>query len=91
LADCYDRRSVGTVLPRTVKGGAVLGQQELLNKLAQIEEHAKYTLDELPTLTRERLRMIIALCGYLRTEVSQVRLVPEKTFIDSEDPRSLGI
>ena len=49
-----------------------LNQEELLNKLAQIEEQAKCTLDEFPiTLTKERLRMIIALCKYLRAEISQ--------------------
>jgi hypothetical protein len=46
-------------------------QEELLNKLAQIEEQASYTLAEFPkTLTKERLRMIIALARYLKTEVS---------------------
>jgi hypothetical protein len=46
-------------------------QEELLNKLAQIEEQVSYTLAEFPkTLTKERLRMIIALAGYMKTEVS---------------------
>jgi hypothetical protein len=46
-------------------------QEELLNKLAQIEEQASYTLAEFPkTLTKERLRMIVALARYLKTEIS---------------------
>lgn len=43
-------------------------QKELIAKLEQIEEQAKDTLAEFPTLTKERLRMIIALARYLRTE-----------------------
>lgn len=45
-------------------------KQELLNKLAQIEEHAKSGLAEFPQLSKERLRMITALARYLRTELS---------------------
>jgi hypothetical protein len=42
----------------------------LRTKLAQIEEQAALTLADFPkTLTRERLRMIIALARYLRAEV----------------------
>ena len=49
-----------------------MDQEELLNKLGQIEEQANYTLAEYPkTLTRERLRMIIALARYLKTEVTR--------------------
>jgi len=45
--------------------------QEILNKLSQIEEQAKCTLAEFPkTLTKERLRMIIALARYLRSEIA---------------------
>ena len=48
--------------------------QELLEKLAQIQEQAQRTLSEFPkTLTEERLRMIIALTRYLRTELSHPR------------------
>ena len=47
-----------------------MDKQDLLNKLAQIEEQAKHTLADFPTLTKERLRMIIALARYLRTEMS---------------------
>ena len=49
-----------------------MDQEELLNKLGQIEEQANYTLAEYPkTLTRERLRMIIALARYLKSEVTR--------------------
>ena len=41
---------------------------DLLDKLAQIEEQAKYALAEHPHLSKERLRMIVALARYLRTE-----------------------
>ena len=47
-----------------------MGKQELLDKLAQIEAHAKDGLGEFPQLSKERLRMIIALARYLRTELS---------------------
>jgi hypothetical protein len=66
-------------------------KKELLNKLKQIEEQAADTLAEFPkNLTRERLRMIIALARYLRTEVDlKGGLVPfedEKTpVVDPED------
>jgi len=43
---------------------------ELLSKLKQIEEHAKDALADLPSLTKERLKMISALASYLRTEIS---------------------
>jgi hypothetical protein len=43
---------------------------ELISKLRQIEEHAKDTLADLPSLTKQRLKMIIALASYLRTEIS---------------------
>jgi hypothetical protein len=46
-------------------------RQELIAKLAQIEEQARLTLEEFPkNLTRERQRMIIALTRYIRTELS---------------------
>ena len=45
--------------------------QDVLGKLSQIDEHARLTLDEFPkNLTKERLRMIIALVGYLKTEIA---------------------
>ena len=51
-----------------------LDQEELSNKLAQIEEQATYTLAEFPkTLTKERLRMIVALTRYIRTELQHPR------------------
>lgn len=48
-----------------------MDQEELLMKLAQIEEQARLTLEEFPqNLTKERQRMIIALTRYIRTELS---------------------
>ena len=50
--------------------------QELIAKLEQIEEQAQRTLEEFPkSLTKERLRMIIALARYLRTESAREPLL----------------
>lgn len=54
-----------------------MNQQELIQKLQQIEEQARLTLEEFPKrLTRERQRMIIALAKYIRAELDE-RTVPE--------------
>ncbi|HEY8249606.1 MAG TPA: hypothetical protein VIG70_03300 [Burkholderiales bacterium] len=45
-------------------------KQEILTKLAQIQEQAQLTLDELPLrLAKDRLRLIIGLARYLSTTV----------------------
>jgi hypothetical protein len=45
-------------------------KQEILAKLAQIQEQAQLTLDELPLrLAKDRLRLIIGLARYLSTTV----------------------
>lgn len=44
-------------------------QQELLNKLSQIEEHAESALANFPALARERLRMIVALARFMKTDI----------------------
>ena len=46
-----------------------MDQENVLKKLAQIEEQAQSTLAEFPSLAKERLRMIIALARYLRAEI----------------------
>ena len=49
-------------------------KQEILQKLAQIEEQAQLTLDELPLrLAKDRLRLIIGLARYLSTSVEMSR------------------
>ena len=48
-----------------------MGKQELLNKLAQIEGHANSAIVEFPQLGKERLRMILALTRFLRSELSE--------------------
>ena len=49
-------------------------KQEILRKLAQIEEQAQLTLDELPLrLAKDRLRLIIGLARYLSTSVEMSR------------------
>lgn len=56
------RTKVLTTMPLT--------RDELLNKLAQIQEQAQMTLDELPMrLAKDRLRLIIGLSKYLTTAV----------------------
>ncbi len=48
-----------------------MDSQKLVAKLEQIEEQAALTLAELPKhLTKERLRLIIALARFTRTELS---------------------
>ena len=45
-----------------------MDKNEVLNKIAQIEEQARYAVAEFPHgLTKERLQMIFALARYLRT------------------------
>ena len=46
-----------------------MDQEDVLKKLAQIEEQAQSTLAEFPTLAKERLRMILALARYIRGEL----------------------
>jgi len=56
------------------KKDAVDRKQEILQKLAQIEEQAQLTLDELPLrLAKDRLRLIIGLARYLSTSVEMSR------------------
>ncbi len=51
-----------------------MDQEELIRKLAQIEEQAQLTLEEFPKrLTKERQRMIIALARYIRSEATKRR------------------
>ena len=48
-----------------------LDNDELLAKLAQIQEQAQLTLEELPQrLAKERLRLIIGLARYLQNAVA---------------------
>lgn len=49
-----------------------MDHEELITKLAQIEEQAQLTLEEFPkSLTKERQRMIIALARYIRSEAAK--------------------
>ena len=47
-----------------------LDKQDLIDKLGQIEEQAKFTLADPQSLTKQRMKMIIALARYLRTEIA---------------------
>src|SRR4051812_4813408 len=46
-------------------------QQELFDKLGQIEEHSRDALAAFPNLAQERLRMILALAKYIRSGLDQ--------------------
>jgi len=55
-----------------------MDQDELNQKLDQIEEQAQLTLAEFPkTLTKERQRMIIALVRYIRAECQRGVALPQ--------------
>jgi hypothetical protein len=48
-----------------------MDRKQVVTKLEQIEEQAELTLNEFPKhLTRERLRLIIALARFMRVELS---------------------
>jgi len=74
-----------------VPAGDFVDKQELINKVRQIEEQAADILVEFPkNLTRERVRMIMALARYTRTEIDLkgglVPLADEKTpVVDPDD------
>jgi hypothetical protein len=61
---------------RRILGVDVVAQEQLIKKLGQIEDLARDTLAEHPVLAKERLRMIIALARYLKSEVSNDEGVP---------------
>ena len=49
-----------------------MDKNEVLNKVAQIEEQASYALAEYPKgLTKERLQMILAIARHVRTGLTQ--------------------
>ncbi|HYL88834.1 MAG TPA: hypothetical protein VEU32_08715 [Burkholderiales bacterium] len=67
-------------------------RDNLLNKLTQIEEQVNYTLTESPlALTKARLKMILALTRYLRTEIalwrssSALLAAPERHASENDD------
>ena len=63
-----------------------MDQQELLKKIAQIEEHARDGVAEFPNLGAERFRMILAYARYLRAELS--RPTPGLLQDDTDTPSS---
>jgi len=65
-------------------------KEELIKKVSQIEEQASDILVEFPkNLTRERVRMIMALARYIRTEIDLkggiIALEDEKTPVVDPD------
>jgi hypothetical protein len=50
--------------------GAPMTEEEMLEKLKQIEEQARMTLNELPRrLAKDRLRLVIGLAQYMQTGI----------------------
>ena len=70
----------------------MIDRDDLLKKLAQIEEQAAYTLADFPqSLTKSRLRMILAITRYLRTGIGlseSLTLVPANERHESENDES---
>ena len=65
-----EKEDTNTRTLRIVSEGRPLERRTV--DLGQIEEQANYTLAEYPRiLTKERLRMIVALVRYLKTEVTR--------------------
>jgi hypothetical protein len=72
-------------------------KNEILAKLAQIQEQAQLTLDELPLrLAKDRLRLIIGLARYLSTtvdvnwdEITVPGLNPSASAADAPAPRGV--
>lgn len=64
--------------------------QEIVKKLQQIEEQAQLTLEEYPTLTKERQRMIIALCRFVATELA-INAGPQAVELSNEDELRTGL
>jgi hypothetical protein len=59
-------------------------KNEFLAKLEQIQEQAQLTLEELPLrLAKDRLRLIIGLARYLKTEI-QLR-AEELSVVEADD------
>jgi hypothetical protein len=61
-----------------------MDQQEVLRKIAQVEEHARDAIAEYPNLALERLRMILAYARYLRAGLGG-SLSDDKTDSSADD------
>lgn len=53
-----------------------MDHEELLKKIGQIEEQARDALADYPNLTKERLRMILALARYIRSDLAGAPIMP---------------
>jgi hypothetical protein len=59
-----------TVRKRFKGKGWTMTEEEMLEKLKQIEEQARMTLNELPLrLAKDRLKLVIGLAQYMRTGI----------------------
>lgn len=64
-----------------------MDRKHVVAKLEQIEEQAELTLNEFPKhLTRERLRLIIALARFMRMELSGEHAVGQTAVAANEGP-----
>ncbi len=68
-----------------------MDHEELLKKIGQIEEQARDALADYPNLSKERLRMILALARYVRIEVGSpstfTQAVPSRNNDEDSSPR----
>jgi hypothetical protein len=70
-----------------------MDRKHVVAKLEQIEEQAELTLNEFPKhLTRERLRLIIALARFMRVELSGQSVVAagQSTVAANEESAAAG-
>jgi hypothetical protein len=59
-----------TARKRSAREGWTMTEEEMLEKLKQIEEQARMTLHELPLrLAKDRLKLVIGLARYMRTGI----------------------
>lgn len=59
-------------------------QEEMLEKLKQIEEQARMTLNELPLrLAKDRLKLVIGLAQYMQTGIVIAQSKRNETRFDS--------
>jgi hypothetical protein len=60
-------------------------QEEMLQKLKQIEEQARMTLNELPLrLAKDRLKLVIGLAQYIQTGIAIAQSKRNETRFDSK-------
>ena len=61
-------------------------QEEIIDKLRQIEEQARRALDEPGVLPRERLKLILGMAGHLALQLEIERTDPQRRITDRTEP-----